>query len=390
LRSSLALFLTILFASVGHATVVHIPADQPTIQDGITVAARGDTILVAPGTYFEALVMDRAITLTSSGGAAVTAINIFSNTPAISMNSSAVADTLVRVISGFTFTGLGAGEALLAIMSQDQTILVERCVFKDLTRRATLFFNGNNLHNTIRNNTFTGCVDIADSTSAQTGCVAAYTDGASLTRVVNNIFHDNGVALAAFKPSAIEINYNCFYLNTYDFGVNATPDVDNIFVDPDFVPTTERLNDFSPCIDVGDPDPTLNDPDGSRNDMGAFPWTCVDVSDVDGDGVFGCEDNCPTASNGGQADTDGDGLGDACEIRIKRTSMPIRWATCATSAPPTSTHFRPTPMAMAQAMCVTCARWTPWTTWTATDTALMLTIVLPSPTPDRAIQIRTM
>jgi hypothetical protein len=28
----------------------------------------------------------------------------------------------------------------------------------------------------------------------------------------------------------------------------------------------------SPCIDSGDPDPAYNDPDGTRNDVGAFPY----------------------------------------------------------------------------------------------------------------------
>jgi len=31
-----------------------------------------------------------------------------------------------------------------------------------------------------------------------------------------------------------------------------------------------RLTASSPCIDVGNPDPQFNDPDGSRNDLGAL------------------------------------------------------------------------------------------------------------------------
>ena len=39
-----------LFAS---ATIINIPADYPTIQEGIDASADGDTVLVNPGTYFE-------------------------------------------------------------------------------------------------------------------------------------------------------------------------------------------------------------------------------------------------------------------------------------------------------------------------------------------------
>ncbi len=35
------------------ATIINIPADQPTIQAGINVATDSDTILVQPGTYIE-------------------------------------------------------------------------------------------------------------------------------------------------------------------------------------------------------------------------------------------------------------------------------------------------------------------------------------------------
>ncbi|MCK5052307.1 MAG: hypothetical protein KAS53_11335, partial [Candidatus Cloacimonetes bacterium] len=36
-----------------YATIINIPADYPTIQQGIIVAVEGDTILVQPGSYFE-------------------------------------------------------------------------------------------------------------------------------------------------------------------------------------------------------------------------------------------------------------------------------------------------------------------------------------------------
>ncbi|MCK4653974.1 MAG: hypothetical protein KAU01_05990, partial [Candidatus Cloacimonetes bacterium] len=47
------IFLLFLLPIILTATIINIPADQPTIQDGVDAATDADTVLVQPGTYVE-------------------------------------------------------------------------------------------------------------------------------------------------------------------------------------------------------------------------------------------------------------------------------------------------------------------------------------------------
>lgn len=81
-------------------TTIHVPADQATIQAAIDAANNGDTVLVDPGTYFENMNFNgKAITVTSSGGAAVTIIDGGKNGSVVSFHNS---ETLKSVLNGFT------------------------------------------------------------------------------------------------------------------------------------------------------------------------------------------------------------------------------------------------------------------------------------------------
>jgi len=67
------------------------------------------------------------------------------------------------------------------------------------------------------------------------------------------------------------IDYNCVWGN----GSANYPGANGISADPMFVDPDNHdfsLQCGSPCIDAGDPDPIYNDPDGSRNDIGASPF----------------------------------------------------------------------------------------------------------------------
>ena len=105
-RTFCLLFLAFAPAAL-RAAIINIPADQPTIQAGINAANPGDTVLVAPGTYYENIdFKGKAITVTSSGGAAVTTINggYKGGVATVFFNNG---ETSTSVLSRFTITGGG-------------------------------------------------------------------------------------------------------------------------------------------------------------------------------------------------------------------------------------------------------------------------------------------
>lgn len=81
-------------------TTINVPADQPTIQAAIDVAQNGDTVLVAPGTYYENInFRGKAITVKSSDGPSATIIDGSANGSVVTFNSGESSDA---VLSGFT------------------------------------------------------------------------------------------------------------------------------------------------------------------------------------------------------------------------------------------------------------------------------------------------
>ncbi len=94
------------WASRASATTIEVPGNQPSIQQAINAATTGDTVRVAPGIYYENLNFNgKAITVTSSGGAAVTTIHGGLVAPVVQFVTG---EGRASVISGFTITrGLG-------------------------------------------------------------------------------------------------------------------------------------------------------------------------------------------------------------------------------------------------------------------------------------------
>src|SRR5439155_16982933 len=74
--SKYTIALLLLASSSALGTIIHVPADQPTIQTAINAAVNGDTIVVAAGMYFENIdFLGKAITVISASGKSVTFID---------------------------------------------------------------------------------------------------------------------------------------------------------------------------------------------------------------------------------------------------------------------------------------------------------------------------
>ncbi|HSG98685.1 MAG TPA: PKD domain-containing protein, partial [candidate division Zixibacteria bacterium] len=112
---TLIIIATALSLSTVSATIIHVPTDQSTIQDGINAAVSGDTVLVAPGEYIENITFDgKDILLTSNFLLTHHQDDIYNtiingSQPATTDTGSVVrfvnGETNAAVLQGFTITG---------------------------------------------------------------------------------------------------------------------------------------------------------------------------------------------------------------------------------------------------------------------------------------------
>lgn len=101
MRFAIVFIVVISFSLVANSATINIPADYPTIQAGIDAAGNTDTVLVAPGTYYENINLTGKSIILQSNGATIDG----------GKKGSVVTFTgnMPSVLDGFTITnGIGA------------------------------------------------------------------------------------------------------------------------------------------------------------------------------------------------------------------------------------------------------------------------------------------
>lgn len=129
MRFTQAFVVLLAFSTITHAQVIHVPTDQPSIQEGLNAASFGDTVLVAPGTYFENIVWPsvNGIKLIAEGDTSDTFVD-GSETERVFHIQGHIIDTMT-LIEGFTITngrGIGTPNAS-GVFCDSSSVIIREC-----------------------------------------------------------------------------------------------------------------------------------------------------------------------------------------------------------------------------------------------------------------------
>ncbi|MEW5796952.1 MAG: lectin-like protein [Candidatus Zixiibacteriota bacterium] len=255
-----------------------VPEEYPTIQSAIDAATHGDRVLVGPGTYVESInFLGKNITVRGADGPLTTTITNERTVDLVTFNHG---ETRGAVLEGFTLRG---GWIAVLCVNSAPTIRRNVCVDQNVTNWAAICLSGpiDSLVDPNGDPRYHPTFGDAPALLLNNTIVSSANGGVSSFSVApptakNNIIafnghygfhHQGGFALA--QP---DLSYNDVFGNPdADYYNIVDPGPGSFSLDPTFN-AEYTLGAGSPCIDAGDPNPRFNDPDGTRNDMGAMPF----------------------------------------------------------------------------------------------------------------------
>jgi parallel beta-helix repeat protein len=314
---TICLIILALSTQICNATIINVPSEQPTIQAGINAASLGDTVLVSPGLYIENIYFQgKGIVVRSVYGADVTVIKAAN--PDSATVSFVNGEPKGAKISGFTI--MGGGNSGIFSLNSSPTItnnIVTSNVsisnndgggidlnYSSYSQIRDNVIYGNTAHtygsaihqhhctsdtiayNIIYNNQGYGeirCLastaHIYNNTIFSSFCgIIAQSEGGSADIRNNIIFGASDQGIRATSDAIAEASYNCLWQCNVNFNENVIVGDSNIETNPlllDSANNNFMLLSSSPCINAGDTDPFYNDPNGTRNDIGAIPFSNI-------------------------------------------------------------------------------------------------------------------
>jgi len=284
--------LTAILTLIDGATTLHVPSEYPSITDALADAYHGDTILVAPGTYYGSiLIQSKSVKIISEGGPEVTFLRPLNDCNAyiLKLYGSFLETVELR---GFTIEHARGKES--TVWNQSCDLLIENCIFRDnnllefnspvvrcergtITLDHCLFYNNPTGYCVLYSYYGSGNVNNCTFDGNHYGVYVQSHTG--MVQARNNIF-SNSTNTAIITNDSCYVDYNNFFNNYRDYSNYNYAGENDFNVDPLYVDEMGydyRLRPNSPCIDAGDPDPAFNDPDGSRNDVGSIFYQTVNL-----------------------------------------------------------------------------------------------------------------
>jgi len=113
MKKAFAFLICLAIAPICHAGTIIVPEDQPTIQDGIDAAQPGDEVHVLWDTYYENVVIDKAIWLVGDGGWRRPTIDGSGGLYAINIASPGVTVKGFTIQNAFCGIDCAAGDTIL-------------------------------------------------------------------------------------------------------------------------------------------------------------------------------------------------------------------------------------------------------------------------------------